>query len=131
MTELEGRELDAKVAEEIFDKPPSYYDCPHFDKNGRILSFCSCPDLPRCSTDIAAAWLVDKPGWYWNFHEAPNHLQITLYPSKELYHKRPWDLQPVPKEIVNVKVNWDECKTKAGVYALGRCRAALMAVEAE
>ena len=59
MTELEGRELDAAVAEKVFGKPSSYYDCPHFDKNRRMLSFCSCPDLPRYSRDIAAAMQVE------------------------------------------------------------------------
>ena len=54
-----GRELDARVAEKVFDRPPSYYDCPHFAKEtGRMLSFCICPELPRYSEDIAAAWEV-------------------------------------------------------------------------
>lgn len=53
-----GRELDALVAEKVFNKPPSYYNCPHFDENGRILSFCSCPSLPLYSTDIAAALIA-------------------------------------------------------------------------
>jgi hypothetical protein len=53
-----GREMDALMAEKVFNKPPSYYNCPHFDENGRILSFCSCPSLPPYSTDIVAAWQV-------------------------------------------------------------------------
>ncbi len=55
-----SRELDAVIAEKIFDRPSSYYHCPHFDKDGRILSFCSCPDLPRYSRDIAAAMQVEE-----------------------------------------------------------------------
>ena len=60
INKLEDRELDAVVAKELFDRPPYYYDCPHFDKNGRILSFCSCPDLPRYSRYIATAYLAEK-----------------------------------------------------------------------
>ena len=157
---LEGRELDAAVAEKVMDwhwndlwgslipreqtaMPSEMWTEWHEDEDGlsrkpirgNTVSGLSYNgdlfkiNLPHYSTDIAAAWLVDKPGWYWIFHEALNHLQITLYPSKELYHKRPWDLQPYPKGIICVKVNWDERKTKAEVYALGRCRAALKAME--
>ena len=62
-----GREMDALVAEVVFGRPPAYYHCPHFDENGRMLAFCACPNLPRHSTDIAAAWqVVEKlydDGW--------------------------------------------------------------------
>ena len=50
-----SRELDALVEKHIFDKDPRCYDCPHFDEKGRMLSFCSCPEMPHRSTDIAAA----------------------------------------------------------------------------
>ncbi len=55
-----GRELDARVAERVMDNPPSYYQCPHFDYKGRMLSFCSCPELPHYSTDIAAAYQMEE-----------------------------------------------------------------------
>lgn len=55
--------LDSWVSEVVFKKPPSYYYCPHFDKDGRMLSFCACPSCPHYSTVITDAWqIVDSLG---------------------------------------------------------------------
>ena len=140
MNELEGRELDTKMAELmgwrlVADNANALTWSDDESKEfpaGKLYTWfdTSYPSF-RPSTDIAAAWLVDKPGWYWTFFETPIFLQITLYPSIEVWHKRPGDYQVLQKEIIIITVNWDECKTKAEVYALGRCRAARMAAEAE
>lgn len=53
-----GRGMDALIAEKVMGNSEYYYYCPHFDDKGRMLSFCSCPELPRFSTDIAAVWLL-------------------------------------------------------------------------
>lgn len=53
-----GRETNLSVAMKVFGRNEHYYDCPHIDGNGRLLSFCGCPSLPRYSVDIAAAWQV-------------------------------------------------------------------------
>ena len=99
-------ELNVEVAEKIFDRPPTYYDCPHFDKHERILAFCSCPDLPEYSRDIAAAMRmedrIEELGLIPKYCEAL--LNITDASEHfELIHASPED----------------------------RCRAAVMATEAE
>ncbi len=49
-----GREFDAVVAEKIFGRAPSHYECSH-------PWFCCCPVLPRYSTRIDKAWyVIDK-----------------------------------------------------------------------
>ena len=53
-----GRCMDYWVAEAVFGKTRAYYHCPHFDKKGRMLSFCSCPSCDSYSRSIAAAWEV-------------------------------------------------------------------------
>jgi hypothetical protein len=128
-----GREMDALVAERVMGfkvqiverKRDTFgtYKVKHYRVGNGFLA--------EYSTDIAAAWQVDKSDWYWVFSEMPNKLQITLYPSREAWDKRPFEMHPYPKESVHVDVRWDECKTKAEAYALGRCRAALLATEGE
>ena len=129
---MSDRELDALIWLWLNDKPLDLLKCRYVD--GDIQPPAGYPaghiSPPHYSRDIAAAWLVDKPGWFWDFFETPTYLQVTLYPSLEIWAKRPHGMHPYPKEIICVKVNWDECDTKAEVYALGRCRAALMAAEA-
>jgi len=53
-----SRELDALVEKHIFGRDPSYYDCPHFDEKGRMLSFCICPEMPHRSSDPTSAWPI-------------------------------------------------------------------------
>lgn len=53
-----GREMDLTVSKLMFGKTHLYYRCPHFDEYGRMLAFCSCPNLHSFSTDISAAWEV-------------------------------------------------------------------------
>ena len=93
-----GPELDLLVEQVIFSKPKHYYDCPHFDKKtGRLLSFCSCPDLPRRSKDIAAAWEVHKLACSW------------LFSKRRLYFKA---LQKaVSKRVSNLEKGRSEVQT--------------------
>lgn len=53
-----GGETNMCVAVVVFGRNEHDYHCPHFDEHGRMLSFCSCLDLPYYSTDISAAWEV-------------------------------------------------------------------------
>lgn len=64
------------------------------------------------STNIAAAWQVDRPTWVWRFYEAKYGLEVTLDFSGR---------------TVFADVLWSEVGNKALAYALGRCRAALKA----
>jgi hypothetical protein len=111
-----GREMDALIWLMLNDKPLDLFKCRYVD------------GADNFSTDISVSWLVDKPDWYWVFTEMPNRLQITLYPSREVWDKRPFEMQFYPKESIHINVTWKDCKTKAEAYALGRCRAALKAV---
>ena len=125
-----GKEMDVIVHTEVFGEPrnvPAMRDPEYLYKSSEA-GWVKI-EAPPYSTDISVAWQVDKPDWYWVFTEMPNKLQITLYPSREAWDKRPFEMYPYPKETIHVDVNWNDHKTKAEVYALGRCRAALKAVQ--
>lgn len=66
--------------------------------------------MPHFSTDIAAAWQVDRPVWQREFMEQIDGLHVFLFCGPS------WPA---------IIVGWDECPDKAAAYALGRCRAAL------
>ena len=118
---LEGRELDAVIAEKIFDRPSSYYDCPHFDKNRRMLSFCSCPDLPRYSRDIAAAMQVAEK-------MRERGIYITIVPQVDGYLVTALDFQPIGHYYFYLlSLNADNFKELPEAI----CKAAVLAAEAE
>lgn len=72
---MSRRKLNLSIAQEVFDRPPSYYNCPHFDKKGRMLSFCACPELPDYSGNITAAWLVHREMKGRSFTDRRTYLQ--------------------------------------------------------
>lgn len=108
-----GRETDALIAERVMGFSEIWHGTmpSYWDGDAQRL-------LPRYSTDIAAAWEVDKPEWRWLFCEHPKRLTILL-----------WDGFLGDDPIATAHVKWDEVETKSEAYALGRCRAALKAVE--
>ncbi len=118
---LEGRELDAKVAEKIFDRPPSYYQCPHFDYKGRMLSFCSCPDLPRYSRDIAVAWQVHQTACEWLFSKRRMYL-------KNLQRAVSQRIAGHASVLESTRISWPD--VMIFLQPEDFCRAALMVVEA-
>ena len=131
---MNNRELDAKIAElmgwELGDISTNPNGGLPVWKTGKGKDFIVKEFLPwEPSTDIAAAMQVDKEDWLWSFFETPTQLQVTLYTSLEIWGRRPFDMQLITDEIITIDVNWNECATKAEVYALGRCLAALKAVE--
>ena len=84
--------------------------------------------MPRAySTDIAAAFTVDKPGWLWEFQESPETLTVELYTSPALRCKA-IEMYPIlPKKVILVRREWLE--DKARTYAWLRCLAALEVVK--
>jgi len=72
--------------------------------------------LPYYSSDIDAAWRIDRPNWRWEFIESEKDLEITLYDCSRA--------QP-PTIIL-----WSEYASKSKAYAWGRCITALKSVAA-
>jgi len=81
------------------------------------------------STDIAAAWQVDRPGWVWEFQETSHDLTATLYPSPEARSEAIASWPVLPKGVALVRREWGD--DKASTYAWVRCLAALRAVGVE
>jgi len=121
-----GRELDALVAEYVIgyecvcDEEP--VDCPIHAYNDHYT-------LSPYSTDIAAAWRVDKPGWVWEFQETSHDLTATLYPSPQARIEAMANYPILPEGVALVRREWLD--DKATTYACVRCLAALRAVGAE
>jgi len=90
-----SRELDALVAEKVMNWDNVHclsggnipFGRPDDDYNRAFPSAMYSEPVPLYSTDIAAAWTVDKPGWLWEFQEAVGVLSVTLYTSPALRHK--------------------------------------------
>ena len=117
-----GREMDAVVAAKVMGW---HKTDRHFGQFGEL--WWNVPDGVlswaktsfgsfQPSTDIIAAWQVDRPTWEWTFSEQKDCLGIIL---------------SLPKRYFLVGVLWAEVDNKALAYALGRCRAALKAVGVE
>jgi len=116
-----GRELDALIAKAMdrefrpLSSRNQYGLCSHCggvlpdDPWERLGTRATCDGLCHFSTDIAAAWTVDRDDWHWVFFEVPNRLQITLYPTRELWDRRPGDCEPYPAGVIFVDVPWSEC----------------------
>jgi len=68
------------------------------------------------STEVCAAWMVDREGWRWQFHEGIDDLFVVLTPTI-------CDDEP----SLDSFVTWDEGPDKPSVYALARCRTVLKA----
>ena len=132
-----GRELDALVAEHVMgwklsadgsewlDADEVYIEDAKYWRiggNDDIL-----PWSP--STDIAAAWQVDRPGWTWEFQETSHDLTATLYPSPEARSEALTSYPILPEGVVLVRREWLD--DKAGTYAWVRCLAALRAMGVE
>ena len=142
-----GRELDALVAERIVGR------CAHIlrktqtlELDSQILSnyhqcqkcgekfwgiawhegYCA---FPSYSTDVAAAWQVDRPGWTWEFQETSHDLTATLYPSPQARSQAIASYPILPEGVTLVRREWGD--DKASTYAWVRCLAALRAVGAE
>ena len=105
-----GKEPDSLVATHVMNWPPMH-----------PLS----KPIPLYSTDIAAAWTVDKPGWLWEFKEMPATLTVILYTSFELRCKAMEIYPRIPKEVILIWHEW--LKDKVQTYAWLRCLAALEA----
>lgn len=102
-----GRELDALMAE--------------------YIEGCY---MPRAySTDVAAAFTVDKSGWLWEFKEMPETLTVVLYTSFAL-RRQAMEMYPIlPKKVILIRREWLEDKSRT--YAWLRCLAALEAVRVD
>lgn len=74
-------------------------------------------DVPHYSTDLAAAWQIDKPGWRWEFSELSCGLDVIL-----------WSESGDLEKLGQAYILWDSVPDKATAYCLARCRAALEAV---
>jgi len=130
-----GREMDALVAERVMGWKWARWYQPFYDGVVRTLVplgntlleqygeadgseplryqyYWRCPNYS--TTDIVAAWGVNRQGWEWSFDESPLGLYIAVRSSEGA-------------EYLAV-VTWEETQTYEGAYALGRCRAALKAV---
>lgn len=118
-----GRELDAEVAKYIIGYEcvceEEAADCP-------IHAYDDHDTLRPYSTDLAAAFSVNKPGWLWEFEETPETLTVTLYPSPALRRRAIAMFPILPKDVVLVRREWLD--DKAQTYAWLRCLAALEAV---
>lgn len=121
-----SRELDAKIAKYIIgyecvcDETP--VDCP-------IHAYDDRDTLRPYSTDIAAAFAVDEPGWLWEFQEASQALTVTLYTSFEMIREAIRDFPILPEDVILIRREWLD--DKAATYAWLRCLAALEAVSVE
>lgn len=135
-----GRELDALMAEALGFKTKWFV----YPDNSRILlclvgKTASRNDgwverddwrsVPPYSTEIAAAWRVDRPGWTWEFQETSHDLTATLYPSPEARMEAVTSYPVLPEGVALVRREWGE--DKASTYAWVRCLAALRAVGVE
>ena len=125
-----GREMDQLVAERVMGlciKWEKGVACPYC--GGEMHFLGSRAWCLRCqeyryhqykdySTDIAAAWEVDKEEWYWELLERVNGLlvYVRIDNGREL-------------QVIGVShVDWAEVLSRQAAYALGRCRAALKAL---
>lgn len=114
-----GRELDALIFEKVMGWVillPGFRDTR--DKA-----------IPFYSTDLAAAFTVDKPGWLWEFTESVGTLTVILYTSLEMWRKAIGDYPIFPEDAILVRQIWLD--DKAQTYAWLRCLAALKAVGVE
>lgn len=134
-----SRELDALVAAIMGrcghvlkriqdDDYCSHFQCQKCDEEFWGLAwhegYCAFPEY---STQIDAAFTVDKPGWLWEFKEMPETLTVELYTSLALRRKA-IEMYPIlPKKVILVRRKWLDDKTQT--YAWLRCLAALEAVE--
>lgn len=120
-----GRKLDAEVAEIMGYEcvcEEEAADCP-------IHAYGDRDTLRPYSTDVAAAFTVDKPDWLWEFKEMPEMLTVILYTSHALRRKAIEMFPILPKKVILVRREWLE--DKAQTYAWLRCLAALEAVGVE
>jgi len=132
-----GRELDALVAKKIMGWKLSADASEWLDADGEYMKAAEywyiggnddiLPWSP--STDIAAAWQVDKPGWVWEFQETSHDLTATLYPSPQARIEAMASYPILPEGVTLVRREWGE--DKASTYAWVRCLAALRAVGVE
>ena len=106
---LEGRELDAAVAEVRGWRVPTDHDCtdPH----------CDCIDWYH--RDIAAAWELDEEGWLWEFTEHPHYLWVNLWTTRIAWSVRFSHMRP--GEVFSTKVYWTYVGNRAEAYAHARC----------
>ena len=121
-----SRELDSWVAEHVIGYEcvcdETLVDCP-------IHARGDCDTLRPYSTNIAAAFSIDKPGWLWEFQETPETLTATLYTSFALRRKA-IEMYPVlPMDVIFIRRGW--LGDKAQTYAWLRCLTALEAVGVE
>ncbi len=131
-----GRELDARVADimgrcgHVLEKVQDHYRCQKCGEEFWGISwregYCA---FPLYSTEIDAAWTVDKPGWLWEFQETSQTLTVELYTSSEMMQRAIRDFPILPKDVVLVRREWLD--DKAATYAWLRCLAALEAVGVE
>jgi hypothetical protein len=79
------------------------------------------------SSDIVAAWKLDRIGWRWQFWETPETLAVTLFTSIEMASDAAWESPRLPEGTIVVQNRWEDSESKVDAYALGRCRAFLKA----
>jgi len=115
-----GRELDALVVEMVmdWDHQDIWDDEPLVPPDVYLIRLKET--VPPYSTDIAAAWQVDRPSWVWEFQETSHDLTATLYPSPEARMEAVTSYPILPEGV-----------TLASTYAWVRCLAALLAVGME
>ncbi len=122
-----SRELDILVAVALGWRQLSYR--LWHDENGRERWIDDREGAWSPSTDIVAAFTVDKPGWLWEFKESRRVLSVALYTSREL-RRLAIEMFPVlSKDVVTIWQEWLD--DKAATYALARCLAALKAMGVE
>lgn len=133
-----SKELDALVAEHVLG-----WDRIHYKFGGNVAYGRPNDDYRRdfpnnrayenrilaYSTDVAAAFTVDKPGWLWDFQETSQTLTVTLYTSSEMKQRAISGFPIFPKDAILVRREW--LKDKAQTYAWLRCLAALEATGVE
>jgi hypothetical protein len=73
--------------------------------------------VPDYSTDIAAAFAVDKPGWLWEFQELRESLVVML--SVSLMAQPETDYDTISRRTIWVEREW--LNDKAQTYAWLRC----------
>lgn len=127
-----GPAMDAAVAEALGWKrtlmhPVDYHNWTNYPNVWYITPdgiIENVTNIPPYSTDIAAAWGLDKTAWRWKFYETPNTLAVILFTSIEMQCEAAWISPSWPEGTIVIQNLWQD--DKASTYALGRCRAFLM-----
>lgn len=78
--------------------------------------------LPNYSTDMTAAWSLDRPGWLWEFKETVNGLVARLIWQVDNDWTKAHARETFPL--------WADFPSKSAAYAWARCQLAIRAFDA-